>query len=155
MNLTSVADPDPSRFSLAGPDPTFHFDADPDPVPPQVNVNLRPLVYRPFTAKFWASTPPLWASTIFHGSILSFQEFWLLRDLFYDFNADLHFTLLRIWVRIRKMMRIRISNTELKTQFTEIKKRDSSTLLRQKNLWVAHQSLPTSDKVVKREIGPW
>ncbi len=40
MNLTSVADPDPSRFSLADPDPTFHFDANPDPVPPQVNVNL-------------------------------------------------------------------------------------------------------------------
>jgi hypothetical protein len=49
-------DQDPSFHFDADPDPTFHFDAGPDldpgpaTAPHQSDANLRPLVYRPFTA---------------------------------------------------------------------------------------------------------
>jgi hypothetical protein len=49
--------------------------ADPDPyhAPNESDANLRPLpvVYRPSTAPFQASTPPLCASKAIYGSILS------------------------------------------------------------------------------------
>ncbi len=78
----------PSCHSDADTDPTFDLDADPafhpldadlDPAPHQRNANLRPMVYRPSITPFWASTPLLWASPAFHGSILSLHISWILR----------------------------------------------------------------------------
>ncbi len=40
------------------PVPTFHFEADPDPVSYLSNAPLRPMVHRPSTSPFWASTAP-------------------------------------------------------------------------------------------------
>ncbi len=51
----TLVNPDPSFHFNVDPDPTFYFDADPDPAPHQSDVNLRPLVYRPSLASFWAS----------------------------------------------------------------------------------------------------
>jgi hypothetical protein len=44
------ADPDPAFYYDTDPDPTFLVDVDPGPN--QINANVRPLVYRPFTASF-------------------------------------------------------------------------------------------------------
>ncbi len=55
------------------------------------DVNLRPLVYRPSPAPFWAAKPPLWASTALHGSILSLYSFWICSadpDPAFHSNAD-------------------------------------------------------------------
>ncbi len=46
------ANPDPSFHFNADPDPTFRLTADPYPAPPQSDVNLGPLVYRPSGALF-------------------------------------------------------------------------------------------------------
>ncbi len=62
----------------ADPDPTSHFNADPYPAH-QNYANLRPLVYRPSRAPFWASKPPMWAqrpSTAPYLASIS-PEFWL------------------------------------------------------------------------------
>jgi hypothetical protein len=59
---------DPQHFN-ADPHPAFHINADPDPASHQSDKNLRPLVYRPSKVPFWASRPPLGASTALHGSI--------------------------------------------------------------------------------------
>ncbi len=71
-----VADP---HLLNADPKPAicFNVDSDPnlDPAPLQSDGNLRPLVYRPPRALFWASKPPLLASTA-------------LKLLNFDFNAD-------------------------------------------------------------------
>ncbi len=84
-------DVDPQHFDVepkhldADADPSFHFDSDlsptnhfdgnrysePVPAPYQNNAKLRPLVYRPSTAPFWAFAPPLLTSTTLHGSIMS------------------------------------------------------------------------------------
>ncbi len=54
-----VNGPDLAVQLNAVPDPTFHFNADPDPdsdpTSHQIYANLRPLVYRPSKAPFWAS----------------------------------------------------------------------------------------------------
>ncbi len=65
----------------ADPDPFFHFDADPNPV----DANMRPLVYRPSMALFWASSTvtrlrpsfaPFWVSKshLWHVNLRGF--FW-------------------------------------------------------------------------------
>ncbi len=66
----------------------------------QSDRNLRPLVYRP-------SRPLLWASTAFHGSILSLSSFWILTLMRIRIKL---FTLTWIRIQLPKMMRIRISN---------------------------------------------
>ncbi len=40
------------------PDPTFHSEADPDPISYLSDATLRPMVHRPSTSPFWASTAP-------------------------------------------------------------------------------------------------
>jgi hypothetical protein len=62
-------------------DPAVHFNADRDPGPASRKIyrNLRPMIKRPFRAPFWASRPPLWASTVL---------FETLRLLNFDFNGD-------------------------------------------------------------------
>ncbi len=59
------ADPDSGFHLNADPKPIFHFnaDSDPDPTHHRSHANLRPS-----RSLFWASTPPLWASTALHGS---------------------------------------------------------------------------------------
>ncbi len=83
---TRIADP---HHLSAHPDPAFHINVDPDPAyqfnmvpdsdlaPHLSDANLRPLFYRPAKAQFWASTPPLWASTALHSSILSLYSSWI------------------------------------------------------------------------------
>ncbi len=46
-----------------------HVGADPDPATHPNEADLRPSVYRAFTAPFRTSQPPLWASTVLCGSI--------------------------------------------------------------------------------------
>ncbi len=46
------------------------------------DVNLRSLFYRPFMALFWASTPPLLASSALYGSFSS------LHPRLFDFDSD-------------------------------------------------------------------
>jgi len=46
------SDPEPSFQFNVDPDLTIHFNVDLDPAPHHSDANLRPLVYRPFTASF-------------------------------------------------------------------------------------------------------
>jgi hypothetical protein len=69
-----LRDPDPSFHFDVDLDQTYYFDADPDPVLHPSDANLRLLVYRPSTDPFWASTPPLKASTALYGSTLSLHR---------------------------------------------------------------------------------
>ncbi len=97
---SSVADP--NRYD-ADPDSSFHNDADPvpDPAPHQSDANARLLVYRPSTAPFWASTPPLLVFTTLHSSIfLNFHGSWIL-------------TLIRIRIRLSTLTRILLLATKM------------------------------------------
>ncbi len=69
---------DLSRRCRSGSGSDFYFDADPDPVSRQSNAYLRPLVYRPSTAAYWASTPLLWASTALHLLHIELHSSWIL-----------------------------------------------------------------------------
>ncbi len=71
------------------PDPTFHLEADPDPDPVSYlsDAPLRPMVHRPSTSPFWASTN---------------AQFWLR----YGFRI-LPLTLMRIRIQFFALMRIR------------------------------------------------
>ncbi len=83
--------------------PTFHFLADTDPKFTLMRIRilitviriLWPVVCRLFSAPFWASTPPLLASTTLHGSIFrpTTPEFDSDADpdIAFDFYADLAF----------------------------------------------------------------
>ncbi len=63
---------------------------------------MRPLVFVPSRAPFWASMHPLWASTALNGFILSF---WILRIRIQ------HFTLMWIQIQLFTSMRIPTSST--------------------------------------------
>jgi len=83
LNTSRVADPhsfnpdsDHSFLPYADTDPTFHFNVDPDPAPYKNDANLRPWVYRPSKALFWAVTPP------FSGSMLQASIFRLHASIF-------------------------------------------------------------------------
>ncbi len=81
---------DPHHFNL-DPGPAFHYTADQDPAHPEGDANLWLLVYRLSRTPFWASKPPLWASTALHRSILSLINFffiWTDPDLAFHSKAD-------------------------------------------------------------------
>jgi hypothetical protein len=56
ITFNFAVDVDPSFHIDADPGATFHFFVDQDLVTRQSDANLRPLVYGPSTAPFWATT---------------------------------------------------------------------------------------------------